>query len=55
MNLDKLHEWQGKAPSDKRGVTAAMARDRYQNFDPKVRQTVQKISEYLVRNKITMN
>lgn len=43
---------QGSAPSN---MTAQMAREQYQGFDPKVRQILQRISDTLKKNNIPLN
>lgn len=43
-----------KANPEGRSVNAAVARDRYGGFDPKVRQHLQKISDYMKRNTVTL-
>lgn len=54
VSLDKLQEYLSRAPTESRGITPQIARDRYQSFDPKVRQLLQRISEFLKRNNITL-
>jgi Ca2+-binding EF-hand superfamily protein len=57
VSLDKLNEFIRKASSQEgpgRTITPQLARDRYQGFDPKVRHYLQKISEFMKRNNITL-
>ena len=54
VSLDKLQEHVRKTGGPEQKVTPQIARDRFQGFDPKVRQQLQKISDYLKRNNITL-
>ena len=56
MSLDKLNEYLRKVnfSEGSRGITPQLARDRYQGFDPKVRLYLQKISEFMQRNNMTL-
>lgn len=55
VNMDKLQDYMSKSSSSTVRVTPQIARDRFQGFDPKVRQTLQRISEFLKKNNITLN
>lgn len=54
VSLDKLNGYMGKMNSGGQKVTPSIARERYQGFDAKIKQYLQKISDYLKRNNITM-
>lgn len=54
ISIDRLNEFIKKAAPEGRSVTAAVARDRYAGFDPKVRQHLQRISDYMKRNTVTL-
>ncbi len=45
----------GNAAAGRSGVSAQAAREKYQRFDPKVRQILQQISEHMKRMNITLN
>lgn len=40
VNMDKLQDYMSKSSSSTVRVTPQIARDRFQGFDPKVRQTL---------------
>ncbi len=57
VNLMKLNEYitKGASMSQKpSNMSAQAAREKYTKFDPKVRQILQQISEYLKRMNITL-
>ena len=58
VNLLKLNEYVSKSASmgsKPTTISAQAAREKYSKFDPKVRQILQQISEYLKRMNITLN
>ena len=58
VNLMKLNEYITKSASaggqKPTSMSAQAAREKYTKFDPKVRQILQQISEYLKRMNITL-
>lgn len=54
VSLDKFNEYMKKLAPEGRTMTPQMARDRYQGFDPKVRQNLQKICDFMKRNNISL-
>ena len=58
VNLMKLNEYMTKGASaggqKPTNMSAQAAREKYTKFDPKVRQILQQISEYLKRMNITL-
>jgi Ca2+-binding EF-hand superfamily protein len=58
VNLMKLNEYMTKGASlggqKPTSMSAQAAREKYTKFDPKVRQILQQISEYLKRMNITL-
>ena len=53
--MDRLQDYLKKASTESRNITPQIARDRYQGFDPKVRHYLQKISEFMKRQNMTIN
>lgn len=55
LSLDKLQDYLRKlGPQGKKAINPAMAKDMYNKFDNRVKQYLQKITDYLKRNNISL-